>query len=125
MIAMFACLLYLASVVPGSASRMSSTHCYGDVKSSRHKTSHIFKFPRPKRDWLPCVARLDGRHTLLRCVPLSGTLPRALCLRGRIFRESKTPRLLCVVESFPGAQSPLGSKEPNELSLSPHTVFVV
>jgi hypothetical protein len=58
------------------------------------------------------------RHTDSKCAPLSGTKPRALCLSQRTVR-SLCPVLLVlpVVESFPGAMSPLGSKEPIELFL--------
>ena len=35
----------------------------------------MFLISRPKRDWLSCVARPNGRHTLLGCVPLSALCP--------------------------------------------------
>src|SRR5258705_11034332 len=63
------------------------------------------------------------RHTDSQCAPLQGTKPRDLCLKHRTVRSFSLP-VLALVESFPGAMSPLGSKEPNELFLSPHTVFV-
>src|SRR6195256_81363 len=55
------------------------------------------------------------RHTVLACAPLQGTKPRALCLKHRTVRSFSLP-VLPVVESFPGAMSPLGSKESNFLS---------
>ena len=54
-----------------------------------------------------------GRHTDLGCAPLSGTRPRDLCLKDRTLR-SVSLLVLPVVESFPGAVSPLRSTEPHE-----------
>ena len=65
-----------------------------------------------------------GRHTDLGYVPLLGTMPRDLCLKDRTVRSCQSLPVLHVVESFPGAPSPLGSKEPNQLFFSRHRVFV-
>src|SRR5262249_53345210 len=78
---------------------------------------------RPKRDLLLCVAR-HRAVTLTRNAPLSkAQSPGISVSRIEPFREFPLP-VLPVVESFPGAMSPLGSKEPNEPFLSPHKVFV-
>jgi hypothetical protein len=74
----------------------------------------MLKQPSTK-ERLPAIrGTAHNRHTDLGCAPLSGTRPRDLCLKHRTFR-SFSLRLLVLVESFPGAMSPLGSKEPNEL----------
>src|SRR5262249_39129467 len=74
---------------------------------------------RPKRDLLLCVAR-HRAVTLTRNAPLSkAQSPGISVSRIEPFREFPLP-VLPVVESFPGAMSPLGSKEPNEPFLSPH-----
>src|SRR5262244_2070196 len=65
-----------------------------------------------------------GRHTDLGYVPLLGTMPRDLCLKDRTVRSCQSLPVLQVVESFPGAPSPLGSKEPYQLFFSRHRVFV-
>jgi hypothetical protein len=39
-------------------------------------------------------------------------------------RIKKGNEVYCPRKSYAGTQSPLGSKEPSELFLSPHTVFV-
>ena len=58
-----------------------------------------------------------GRHTDLGCAPFSGTQgPGISVLKGRTLRSTALPVLL-VVESFPGAVSPLGSWERNEQGL--------
>src|SRR5215510_3188471 len=78
---------------------------------------------RPKRDLLLCVAR-HRAVTLTRNAPFSkAQSPGISVSRIEPFREFPLP-VLPVVESFPGAMSPLGSKEPNEPFLSPHKVFV-
>jgi hypothetical protein len=41
---------------------------------------------------------------------------------GRMIRKGN--EVYCPRKSYAGTQSPLGSKEPSELVLSPHTVFV-
>src|SRR5262249_38881224 len=67
---------------------------------------------RPKRDLLLCVAR-HRAVTLTRNAPLSkAQSPGISVSRIEPFREFPLP-VLPVVESFPGAMSPLGSKEPN------------
>src|SRR5262245_56564984 len=74
---------------------------------------------RPKRDLLLCVAR-HRAVTLTRNAALSkAQSPGISVSRIEPFREFPFP-VLPVVESFPGAMSPLGSKEPNEPFLSPH-----
>src|SRR5215510_14615665 len=78
---------------------------------------------RPKRDLLLCVAR-HRAVTLTRNAPLSkAQSPGISVSRIEPFREFPLP-VLPVVASFPGAMSPLGSKDPNEPFLSPHKVFV-
>src|SRR5216684_149520 len=81
----------------------------------------FFPYP-PKRDSLLYVAR-HGAVTLTCNAPSKALRPADLCLKGRTFRRSFL-LVLAVVESFPGAQSPLGSKEPIELFLSSRKVFV-
>ena len=49
-----------------------------------------FYFPRPKRDWLPFVARLSGRHTLLGCAPLRHFAPGSLSQRPNL-QEINSP----------------------------------
>src|SRR3990170_1166267 len=98
------------------AKRNPSANCYVDVKSINHECSwfsyDFFSLPTQKR--LAAIrGTARGRHTDLRCA-LSGTTPRDLCLKDRTFR-SLFLLVLAAVESFPGAQSPLGSKEPIEL----------
>ena len=99
--------------------------CYVDVKPTTYEASFflmLFYFPTKER-----LAAMRGtaqdRHTYSECAPLQGTKPRDLCLKDRTFRSFSLP-VLNVVESFPGAMSPLGSKEPNEPFFSPHKVFV-
>src|SRR5262245_37973322 len=76
--------------------------------------SPMLKQPFTK-ERLPAIrGTAHSRHTDLGCAPLLGTRPRDLCLKHRTFRSFSLP-LLVLVESFPGAMSPLGSKEPNEL----------
>src|SRR5437879_4559679 len=83
----------------------------------------IFK-PSPTKERLAAMrGTAVCRHTVLACAPLQGTKPRALCLKHRTVRSFSLP-VLPVVESFPGAMSPLGSKESTELFVLPHRVFV-
>jgi ABC-type nitrate/sulfonate/bicarbonate transport system substrate-binding protein len=98
----------------------ATLRCYVDVKSHTRVLfflKHSFA-SRPKRDLLPYVARHTGRHTSLQCALSKGTRPRALCLKSRTFRSCQSLPVLRNGESFPGAMSPLGSKEPNEPVLS-------
>src|SRR5262245_64367794 len=68
---------------------------------------------RPKRDLLLCVAR-HRAVTLTRNAPLSkAQSPGISVSRIEPYRAFPLP-VLPVVESFTGAMSPLGSKEPNE-----------
>jgi hypothetical protein len=59
-----------------------------------------------------------GRHTDLGCALSMGTKPRDLFLR----HEPSGP-VLALVESFPGAMSPLRSKELYDLILSLHPSY--
>ena len=80
---------------------------------------------RPTQERLAAMrGTAPGRHTDSECAPLSGTLPRALCLRGRTLRRRSPLPVLPVVEAFPGAPSPLGSQAPKKAWLAPHTVAV-
>jgi len=91
--------------------------------SSHKHTSPPFSYERfasPTKERLAAIrGTASCRHTYLECVLLSGTVPRALFLSHRTVRSFCLP-VLPVVESFPGAPSPLGSKEPNEPALLLH-----
>src|SRR4029077_16856412 len=101
--------------------------CYVDVKLQTDESSFFsydsIRFPTKER-----LAAIRGtahdRHTDLGYVPLLGTMPRDLCLKDRTVRSCQSLPVLHVVESFPGAPSPLGSKEPNQLFFSRYRVFV-
>jgi hypothetical protein len=69
-------------------------------------------FGRTKERLAAIRGTAHGRHTDLGYVPLLGTMPRALCLKDRTIRSCQSLPVLRVVESFPGAPSSLGSKEP-------------
>src|SRR5687768_14516954 len=88
--------------------------------SSRYTAMLLFfPFFFPAQERLAAMrGTAPGRHTDFKCAPL-GTKPRDLCLKDRTVRSFALP-VLTAVESFPGAMSPLGSKEPNELFVSPH-----
>src|SRR5262245_65693476 len=87
---------------------------------AEHTSTLVIRFsPMLKQPFtkerLPAIrGTAHSRHTDLGCAPLLGTRPRDLCLKHRTFRSFSLP-LLVLVESFLGAMSPLGSKEPNEL----------
>src|SRR5688572_16339005 len=69
--------------------------------------------PRPKRDCLLCVARHTA-VTLTWDAPLSfGTKAPGSLSQATNHQEFVSP-VLALVESFPGAMSPLGSKESYE-----------
>ena len=59
-----------------------------------------------------------GRHTYLECAPLQAQSPGLSVSANEPVRSFYLLLpVLTVVESFPGAMSLLGSKEPNELFL--------
>src|SRR5688500_12564307 len=82
--------------------------------SSRKHASPLFSCDsftsRPKRDLLLYVARHPGRRTSLQCA-----LSKAQGPGHSVSNREPSGVVLLVlrnVESFPGAMSPLGSKEP-------------
>ena len=79
-----------------------------------------FFFYPPKRDSLLYVAR-PLAVTLTCDAPSKALRPGISVLKDRTFRRFSL-LVLPVVESFPGAQSPLGSKEPIEPFVGPHKV---
>jgi hypothetical protein len=63
------------------------------------------------KERLPAIrGTAHGPHTDLGCALSMGTRPRDLCLKGRTMKSLSLP-ILALVESFPGAMSPLRSKD--------------
>ena len=78
---------------------------------------------QPKRDRLLYLARPTAVTLTCDAPILKALRPGALFLKDRIL-WSFILLVLALVESFPGAQSPLGSKEPIELFPSFRKVVV-
>ena len=66
--------------------------------------------PTKKRDCLLCVARHTAVTPTWDAPFLRAQGPRDLCLKGRTMKSLSLP-ILALAESFPGAMSPLRSKE--------------